>query len=200
MEPIRVDGAVDFYELPTADITGEGDPDVLISTRTGGSHCCIGAVLFNLGAQPVERLRLSGGIGSLGGSWLADDTPIRDWDGDGRYEIIGQESPTGLPCTVPTAQMILVYEDGGYHNGGVQYPDLFQAEIEQRRARVMEMMTQNGTADRCAVLELMLSYYYSGQMEAAWQALDDFHTESDKVEFRQMIEAALQNPDLFLNQ
>lgn len=193
--PIIFDGVTTFYDLPVIDLTGEGNPDVMIRTRNGGSHCCGGVILYDLGEQPREVLMISGGFGSMEGSWL-DAEPFHDLDGDGIYEIIGRES-VDLDCTVPQAKIILKFENGRYYNIGALYPEQYQDEIKTFRERIEKAATD--AFPYCALAELMLTYIYSGQEELGWAVVQQRYPETELGTLRADLATAVSDPNLFLN-
>lgn len=198
-EPLLIEGGHAFYPLPAADLTGEGEPDVMIRTRSGGSHCCHGVILVNLGSEPEIVLKLSGGSGSIGGNWLDLEEPFVDLDQDGVYEIIGRES-VFLNCTVPTARVVLQWQNGRYQHIGAQYPHLYQEEIAAHHTRLQSWLAEGKEVSGCLIAELLLAHYYAGQPEQAGEALDRYYLAPDKADFLEEIEAALGDPQLFYSQ
>jgi|GEM_PF-1394956 len=62
------------------DVTGDGAPDLLARTFSGGAHCCETVRVWSLGDKP--RLVLDYAAGNAGGA------SARDLDGDGRAELL----------------------------------------------------------------------------------------------------------------
>ena len=160
---IRIDDANTFPEMPAADLTGEGNPDILLGLAHSGSHCCRGTVLLDLGPEPVEVLRLWSGIYGRG-NWGSGE--FVDLDGDGAYEFITYD---GIPvsfCSGARVKVILQYQPGeGYGPAGPDFPEMYADEISQR----------TGSYRRCSALELVAAYLYAGQPEQARQSFDEFY-------------------------
>lgn len=198
-EPIIVYDVWDIYDLPLNDLTGEGDPEVMIRTQSGGSHCCHGILLYNLGDTPEMVLRLSGGSGWIGGTWLDKEAPFVDLNQDGVYEIIGQEGFTDLFCTQPKVKIVLAYEDGAYVHVGARYADLYQDDIDRLTKAADIRLVETGELEKCDVLELVLAYLYAGNAEMAWSELGRLYTAEDADAFRLKIEETLANPHITEN-
>ena len=53
---IQIDSAPGLHDLTGTDVTGEGNPDVVVETYSGGAHCCFSTIVYDLGAEPIEVL------------------------------------------------------------------------------------------------------------------------------------------------
>jgi hypothetical protein len=66
--------------LKVADLDGDGEPEVLIDTFSGGAHCCVTTRLLTWngsGYTPTDT------------AWRDVGYELRDADGDGRQELVG---------------------------------------------------------------------------------------------------------------
>ena len=46
--PIRVDMASALHDVTGSDVNGDGYPDVVVETFSGGAHCCFGTQVYSL--------------------------------------------------------------------------------------------------------------------------------------------------------
>jgi len=68
--------------VKVADLDGDGDPEVLVDTWSGGAHCCLTTRLLTwdgTGYQPKDI------------AWRDVSYVLRDADGDGRPELVGSD-------------------------------------------------------------------------------------------------------------
>ncbi|MDH5505983.1 MAG: hypothetical protein OEZ02_02045, partial [Anaerolineae bacterium] len=79
-ETIRIENAsVRLYEESGTDITGEGNPDVIVFSSTGGAHCCYTFHVYDMGEYP--RKVMEAFTKDCGGEF-------KDLEGDGVFEFI----------------------------------------------------------------------------------------------------------------
>lgn len=155
-------------DLPAADVTGEGDPDVEFLTYTvGSSHCCRGTILYSLGAAPDKALDI------ISTPYYGDFTgrgTFKDLNGDGSYEFLTHDAMTGLPCTAPTVSAVLRFtSEGQYVGGAPAYPYAFSDEIDQLKAS-----TQPGVI--CQIYPYIATIYTTGATELAQAEFDRLYT------------------------
>jgi hypothetical protein len=68
--------------VKVADLDGDGEPEVLVDTFSGGAHCCLTARVLTwdgTGYQPSDV------------AWHDVGYALRDADGDGRPELVGSD-------------------------------------------------------------------------------------------------------------
>ena len=193
LDPIIVEGAYGFFELPELDITGDGDPDVMFRRDNHNRHGCKYA-LYNLGEKPEALLCLGSGDQS---STLDRTTPFLDLNQDGVYEIMGFHN--GMECSNGSTKMILGYENGRYVHVGAQYPEHYQSFIDSR-AKVAQGELNAGYKMGCGAIGLMLAYYHSGQQEAGWLMMEQYYTKEEIEEFREEIEKGLAISNIYFSE
>jgi len=92
------------------DITGDGQPDLVISHWSGGAHCCFTFYVFNIGEKFQLVDVIDNGDGDLG--------KFVDIDNDGVLEFQGNDWSYGYwhECFAasPAPEIILKYQDGKY--------------------------------------------------------------------------------------
>ncbi len=156
------------------DITGDGVPNLILESYTGGAHCCFALWLFEAGSQ----LRL---IDTFGGG----DYPVRfrQLDGKPGMEMIQFENAFAYWYVgftfAPVPQVYFRWHDGDY----VPAPDLMrQGTPDQNylrriaeRFRNHEQWQKKWTDDRIPVptafLGVLLDLTYSGNLEVANELL-----------------------------
>jgi hypothetical protein len=68
--------------LKVADLDGDGEPEVLVDTFSGGAHCCLTARLLTFDGTGYAPKDFN--YGDVG-------YQLKDLDGDGRPELVGQD-------------------------------------------------------------------------------------------------------------
>ena len=171
---MTIEQADKFNDAPSDDLTGEGNPDILLQTRRGGSHCCIGQVLIDLGPEPVEIIRSWSSI--QGDRGLGE---FKDLTNDGIYEIVRADG-IEAPCTTPMVKVILEYQpSSGYQPVSQQFPEQYKEDIEFELDRLEEEFARDGSVHHCSIPTIIASYYYMGQKEEAREVFDQYYTADD---------------------
>lgn len=174
------------------DITGDGQPDLVIATYSGGAHCCFGFKIFQLG----KKFKLIDTI-DAGDSDLAK---FKDVDNDGVLEFIGNDwvfAYWWAPFSgSPAPKIILEYKDGSYrlaldkmkkpldetfYKQFLQNIRLDMADAMKDRAFLEKSMQDklsgwsNGEVGvPPGAWGYMLDLIYSGHAKEAWALVDDF--------------------------
>lgn len=183
-----IESAFSFLDMPASDLTGEGNPDVLLKLRTGGSHCCSHTILLDMGQEPVEVLNIQA---SIQGNWGQGE--FIDLDGDGIFEFITRDG-IDAPCSAPSVKVILTYEPGaGYVPVSPAFPEQYQDELARTIEFASQDLEQDGEVHPCSIVPIVAAYVYSGQPELARQNFDAFYTLPDAETFWSNLVQALQN-------
>jgi hypothetical protein len=155
-------------ELTGQDITGEGNPDVIIETFTGGAHCCFSTIVYDLGPTLTKVLETR--ESNCGGGF-------EDLDGDTIPEFVTCDDlfayvycPYALS---PMVQAILRYDPAqGYVPASPHFAHLYTEAIATHTGMAEGAAPgEQGEWDqttKCAVLPLVLDYLYTGQADRAW--------------------------------
>jgi len=172
-----------FFELGVetgADVTGEGHPDLVVRTYTGGAHCCSSTIVYDLGPTLTRVLEtpLSNCLGSF-----------EDLDGDGVLEFRTCDDLFAYRycCYVgsPMVRAVLAYEpSAGYVPvsplfAGV-YADDIAAHTQMAEEAAPGAMCEWDQTTKCGVLPLVLDYLYSGHSNQAWAEFDRLYDYPDK--------------------
>ncbi len=57
MESIKIEQAAEIVPLSSTDINGDGYPEVIVETYSGGAHCCFSTHVCSLGETPTVMLK-----------------------------------------------------------------------------------------------------------------------------------------------
>lgn len=169
-EVIRID------DLSGKDITGEGNPDMVVVRHTGGASCCSWVEVYDLGDQVREV---------LGSPYSRFSGTFEDLDRNGAFEFITYDDSYSSSCGYPgavSAKVIFEYDGKEYRPASPKYAKYYQADIEKHLKWARDAVPTNGDYDgttKCSVLPLVLDYLYAGQTDQAWEALHKLYTYPD---------------------
>lgn len=118
-----------------ADVTGDGLPDLIIESFSGGVHCCNEVRVVDLAGTPRMVFRFDGGVGlqrlkNLDGTHRLEMVLTDDFF-DGYAGLCHACSPTALPLVVCAA-------DGGLTDCTRRYPVIVHRAVERFRALLAE--------------------------------------------------------------
>lgn len=195
---IRIDMASAIEPLTGTDINGDGYPEVIVETYSGGAHCCFGTQVYSLGPQP--KLLLKKPESNAGGQF-------KDLDSDGIYEFITYDDIFAYQycpyAASPFVKSILVYDSIAelYLPASPQFPEEYTADI-LRDTEIAETVEvgEYGEWDettKCAVLPLVLDYIYSGDLETANTELQRVYPFDDANAFWDEIMLQIQDSPLY---
>jgi hypothetical protein len=156
------------------DVTGRGQPDMVVSLYTGGAHCCSIHVVFEL--QPTFKL-----LATLNDS--DDDMAHFERLADGHYYYVTGDWtfgywPTCFACS-PSAVVTLRWTDdamgGGFHLAmdKMQTPAPTTAEWNKELSAA-EKVVAAGDADSIGTTmwQTVLNLIYDGHSDLAWKFVD----------------------------
>jgi hypothetical protein len=192
---VQIEMVSRFGDLTGADITGEGHPDAIVETFTGGAHCCFSTIVYDLG--PVLTKVMETPQSNCGGRF-------EDLDGDAVFEFVTCDDLFAYAycpyAASPAVQAILRYEPGrGYVPVSPRFAHLYAEAIAvhtrmAEEAQPGELGEWDGTA-KCAVLPLVLDYLYTGQADRAWAAFSRLYGYADRLLFwAEVVQAVADSP------
>ncbi len=169
--------------LTGRDITGEGNPDLVVFTYSGGAHCCTRVYVVDLG--PEVRVFQAGIDSNCVGEF-------RDLEGDSVPEYLTCDDTFAYAycpfvCS-PMPRVIMRYEPGkGYTPANHLFSELVLPESE----RGLEVVEEYGPGalgewdgtDKCALLHLVLPLFLSRRVAEARAALWEFYRFPDLEDF-----------------
>lgn len=109
--------------VKVADLDGDGEPEVLVDTFSGGAHCCLTA-----------RLLTWNGTGYTPKDFNYGDVgyQLKDLDGDGRLELVGQDPVFSGAFTAFAASafppLVLHVSKGAFVDDTKQFPKLIRSD------------------------------------------------------------------------
>lgn len=163
---VLVENAVEVLVAPAVDLTGEGEPDVVLRTDvdTASAHCCGGTVVYNLGAAPRLVLALAEPPYQYTGS-----ATFADLDGDGRFEALARDALTGPECSQPSVPVVLAYDPGvgAYVGASPRFPDAYADELARLTARAEASIELTRDGYVCDVYEIVVANIYLGRASLA---------------------------------
>jgi hypothetical protein len=195
---VQLDLVSGFRDYTGHDITGEGDPDLVLERYTGGAHCCFSVIVYNLGPTPTKVLE------------------TRESNCSGRFEDLdGDSVPEFITCddlfayvycpyaASPMVQVILRYEPGrGYVPASPHFAQLY-AEVIVQHTGLAEGATAEGMGEwdqttKCGVLPLVLDYLYTGRADRAWEEFSRLYAYPDALLFWAEIVRAVSESSLYV--
>ncbi|WP_263375183.1 hypothetical protein [Granulicella aggregans] len=189
-----------------SDLTGRGNPDMIVSLDTGGAHCCHLTYVFEL--QP--KLKLLATIDAED----SDTSHFEDLDRDQHFYYLADDWtfaywPSDF-AESPVAPIVLRYDDGAkQHNyrlaldkmqRPVPTPVEWQEALDRTRANFKEDTWQLSFG--ATLWTTIIRLIYTGHSDLAWKFLDEAWppsiTEKDKWtgEFCGILKTSRYWPDL----
>jgi hypothetical protein len=192
---VQIELASGLGNLTGADITGEGHPDVIVETFTGGAHCCFSTIVYDLG--PTLTKVLESPESNCGGRF-------EDLDGDSVLEFVTCDDLFAyVYCPYvasPMVQVILQYEPGrGYVPASPGFAHLYAEAIamhtEMAEGATAEELGEWDATTKCGVLPLMLDYLYTGRADRAWAEFNRLYAFPDGLLFwAEVVQAVDESP------
>ncbi len=202
IESITIESASVIAPLTGADINGDGKPEVIIETYSGGAHCCFGAQVYSLGETP--QLILDKPPSNAGGQF-------QDLDGDQIYEFVTYDDVFAYEycpyVSSPFVKVIMAYdaEQGSYLPASPRFAEEYTEDIEKDTKNAERVAkanrSENGEWDettKCSVLPLALDYIYSGDVDTAHSELERLYAYNDLNRFWNDILFLVQESPLYV--
>ncbi len=172
---VRVNAAESIGQLPAADVTGEGHPDVMFLLRSVYSgHCCWGTSVYDLGPKPVEVLAITSPAYN---SPDAGRGVFRDLNGDGSYEFITEDQVQG-GCSVPNVETVLAYRHGRYVGASPSFLSYYTRYLDQAAA-LTNHSPETREGYECIIQPLVPTLLYIGKVKEARLAFDHLYAGPD---------------------
>ena len=165
-----------------SDITGDGQPNLVISHWSGGAHCCYNYYIFSLGDEfkLMQKIETDHSDGSF-----------EDVDGDGSLEFLSTDCSFAYwnECYAksPRPNIILKYKDKKYKLA----PELMKKPLlsREKRTKLIEQIRASDEWDNpvswrvvkvvppSETWNYMLDSIYTGHSKEAWKFLDEIWLE-----------------------
>lgn len=165
--PIRVDMVSALGDRTGDDLNGDGYPDLVVETFSGGAHCCFGTQVFSL--RDYAALILQKPESNAGGFFETVDadnvSEFVTYDDSFAYQYCPYAAGVNVLA-------ILAYDAGQdwYVPASPRFPERYAEEIAMNEQRAQYPPAELGEWDStniCAILPLVLDYLYMGQFERA---------------------------------
>ena len=165
--PIRVDMVSAINDTTGSDVNGDGNPEVVVETFSGGAHCCFGTQVYSLRDAAVLILQkpesnAGGYFEDLDGNYVQE---FVTYDDSFAYQYCPFAASVGV-------KSILTYDFtlNTYIPASPRFPEQYTEDIDTHTQRALAAPGELGEWDgtnMCAVLPLALDYLYTGQPEIA---------------------------------
>jgi len=199
------DFAVWLREESGRDLTGEGNPDVVFGFYSGGAHCCISTIVYDLGDSPTQVLETPYEDAQCEGYF-------QDLDDDGAVEFVTcntshfffGKSPSSFDCyNWSGVRVILQYDPGqGYTTASPQFSQFYQEDIAKHTDLAESLVSPSGYDKpecgrwhMCDALMVALDYLYTDRPKEAHSEFDHLYKcpNADEV-WNAMIEDITRSP------
>jgi hypothetical protein len=151
---------------PGTDVTGEGDPNLVVYEHSGGTHCCYRVHLFAVGEQFRRIDSIYGG----------DSAPrFLDVDDDGKLEVQAHDwtfedwGPSF--ASTPYPLVLLEFQRGSYRPSErlMRTPAPDSAALTNEALRVRDDPTWQRFVRASPIWEPVLALLYGGHRRKAWE-------------------------------
>jgi hypothetical protein len=192
--------AISIDDATGRDLDGDGRTDLVVSTWSGGMHCCYSTHAYSVGRKAKPLLSIDTGQCGAG--------EFNDLDHDGSSEFLTcDESWKDRYCSfalVPFPTVVYAFDArrGSYRIATPRFAAHFNAEIASLRADAERQIQSAATPDsgeaKCAVLHPALALLYSGGMDAGLDAIRQLYHGADVDAFLAETEATVRASPLWV--
>jgi hypothetical protein len=191
--------AITIDEAAGRDLDGDGHTDLVVSTWSGGMHCCYSVSAYSVACKVRTLLSLDTGDCGPG--------EFSDLDHDGVSEFLTcDESWKDRYCSfalAPFPTVVYAYDAAQrrYRVATPKYARHFDAEIATERAEAERQIEQGAATDagdaKCVVLHPVLGLMYTGRMAEGLAAISQLYKGADLNAFLKETEAAVRASPLW---
>jgi hypothetical protein len=188
--PIQIENVSNLDQATGMDINGDGLPEVVIETFSGGAHCCFTNIIYTMEGTSMREI-LHSVESNCGGK-------LTDLNGDGVMEYdTCDDSFAYAYCPYvasPRVEVVYAYDatSGVYKPATPAFANLFTDQIAQDTQRAEQGKPGDDgefdNSNKCSVLPVVLDYLYSGQTDKAWSEFNRLYTAADAATWRADIE------------
>ena len=194
---LQVEDIHELDPLTGSDVTGEGNPDVVLHRFTQGAHCCFSTVIYDLG--PVASKVLETPLSNC-------SAELANLDGDAALEVNTCDDSFAYQfcpyAASPLVRVVMDYKAGqGYVPDSPRFAHLYAADTTAHTLRAEQTAATEGCDEagvtKCAVLAVVLDHLYSGNPALAWSELYRLDPCAAAAQIAAEIVAIVQSSPLF---
>jgi hypothetical protein len=173
--------ATSVDNISGTDITGDTRPELVVSTWSGGAHCCYSTTIYSIAAQMRPVLAIE--TGNCGPGELVD------LDKDGRLEFVTCDDRWGYAyCSFaesPFPSVVFDYDAarGEYHLATPRHAARFRDDIARQTAAARtKLAADQGKdlgVDKCTVLQPALSLMFVGLVDEGRRLVRELYRGAD---------------------
>ena len=163
------------FSVECRDVTGDGVPELVVQTYTGGAHCCW--TLYFLALEPDVHVLLLYEAGNAGG------VEVVDLDQDGRLELVLGDDQFAYfdslcyACSPAKMPLVACYRDGRFHDCTRTFPAVVRKDIARWTAELRGLVAQTprdaavAQSIRGAALGLYATHALISEDRQGWDAV-----------------------------
>jgi hypothetical protein len=195
---LQIESVNKILDLTGKDINGNGTPDLVVQTFSGGAHCCYTTVVYDLGPTPLKIMETP--PSNCAGQF-------KDLNGDGKLEFVTCDDLFAYAyCTYATSPKVTVifeYDPAtGYQPASPKFVKYYAQDIAEHKKLAEKAKPGSAGEDdrttKCSVLPVVLDYLYSGDAPKAWSEFQRLYTFPDAATFRAEIERKVSESPLYV--
>ncbi len=180
------------------DINRDGTPELIVSTWSGGAHCCYTTAVYSVGAalQPILSLN----TGNCGGAFA-------DLNADGTLEFSTCDDTWAYAyCAFaysPSPRVVFAYDRSRREyrvatpRFGRTFRDQIASDLAEARTHLAASTGQEPDLDKCAVLKPALGLMYSGRITEGQNLIRRLYPGRDGAAFLQEVTAKVRASPLW---
>ncbi|MFQ6083315.1 MAG: hypothetical protein ACE5WD_08145 [Candidatus Aminicenantia bacterium] len=164
------------------DITGDGTTEIIITTYSGGAHCCETSYIYSL-KEKLENILIFNYMGHY--NFIKE---IKDLNGDGVKEIIVNDGRFDYfdefsHAGSPMFNQVLCYRDNRYRECIKEFPEFIEKKLQELIFPELEPIENDRLESviKPQVIEIYAYFILLGREKKGWQKLMAISPDSIKT-------------------